>query len=95
MQLITPAAVTGDAAAHKLSAIPGAPSSCKWFKVYLTTGTSARIGDSNVSSTRGSVFSATIPFEAPPISFTMEFYDLTQISYFIGSSDVASFVFGV
>lgn len=95
MIIKSPAAVTGDGAKHALSSISGAPTQCKWFIAYLTTGTSARIGDANVSSTRGAPFSATIPFEAPPIALAMEFYDLTQIFYFVGSSDVADFVFGV
>ena len=108
MRLITPPDVVGDGAVHTLASIPGAPTACKWFQfigisIALST-VPGRLGDSSISldtlsplaEGRGITVPAANGGEVvPPIAFTEDFYDLTQIYYVLASGDKAQFAAAV
>jgi len=97
MQIITPADITGDGAVHTLASIPGAPKKCKWFQFTgLTIGsTPGRLGDANISTSRGITIPSGGGQVVYPIAIAMEFYDLTEIYYLLQSSDTAQAAFFV
>lgn len=87
----TVADLTGDAASHQLATSGQA----RWvqFVALAANGAAIRIGDSNVSATRGTAVAAGGGFMLPPVSndnreSTQDhFYNLSSIYYYAGSGD--------
>lgn len=108
MRLITPPDVVGDGAVHTLASIAGAPTQCKWFQligisVALST-VPGRLGDSSIAldtlspavEGRGiTIPAANAGQQVPPVAFTQDFYDLTQIYYVLATNDKAQFAAAV
>lgn len=96
MKVYTPADVTGDGVAHTFASLFGI-NSAKWIQgnAVSIASTAARIGDSNVSSTRGIPVPAGGGDLVPPIAEISSFYDLTLIYYLVQSNDHVSFSCGV
>ena len=91
--------ITGDGAAH---ALQSSVTTARWIQVIATTTNSAavRLGDSNVSSTRGLPIAAGGGFMFPAVpvdqreSTTQHFYDLSKIYYFAAVGDKLSVAWG-
>ena len=91
MQPQTAVDFTGDGAAHSLSSILGI-TKCRWFQVSAVSigSTSARIGDSNITTTRGLPIGAQSGQFAPAITQDFEPYDLTLWYVLVASSDTVA-----
>jgi hypothetical protein len=90
MQLHTPADIVGTGAAIKLSTVAGV-NFCKWFQVSaVSVATLARVGDSNVSATRGIPILPTAGSFCPPTFDQLDPYDLTNTWVYLDLNDTAS-----
>jgi hypothetical protein len=89
--LVTIADITGDGANHAISATT---LKVRWMLVIADSGNAAdvRIGDSNISATRGAVVSAGGGLLLPPSTGTssQSQYDLSNIYYRAGTGDKIS-----
>ena len=102
MRPYTPATYVGNGVAKQLSEILGVDQ-CKWFTVQPISGgaLNGRVGDSTVSSIGAIGFPIGVDldaepgFSAPPIAFTMEFYDLTKWYIVLSNGDTAAIGCGV
>ena len=65
-----------------------------WIQ-FVATGTSIRVGDSNIGAARGLKVSATVPTLFPPVEFNMGRLDLgTVYVYGASGSDSVSVTYG-
>ena len=96
MKVYTPADVSGDGVAHTLASLFGI-NSAKWVQgAAVSVGsTAARIGDSNVSTSRGIPIPAGGGQLLPPIAEISSFYDLTLLYYLVQTGDTVSLSCGV
>ena len=84
--------LVGDSAAHAISA--GAMSA-KVVQYVIPAGvTTARIGGQDCSATVGLPLAAGSGFMLPPIAEEMEFWDLSQTYYYLGSGDTMDILWG-
>lgn len=95
MILHTLADITGDGAAHALSAT--SPFYAKWVQIVTPNSNSAsiRIGGVNTSSSRGlPIPSGWAGMLLPPVAEISEFYDLSQIYYYAAANDKLYVLYG-
>ncbi len=101
MQLLTPADITGDGAAHTLASVTGLNcTKCKWFQFtgisIADSATPGRLGDANVSLTdRGITIPAGGGQFSPPIALMSDLYDLEKIYYILAVDDTAQLAVAV
>ena len=96
MKVYTPADVTGDGAAHTLASLFGI-TAAKWVNgvAVSVASTAARVGDVNVSASRGIPIPAGGGQLVPPIAEISSFYDLNLLYYLVQVGDTVSLSCGV
>lgn len=88
VQVHSIADITGDGTTHQFTG----DSRARWvlFQTPSTNTGTARIGDANVTTTRGEIIPGTSGIFWPPIGDQKDptqFYDLTKLYYNVASSD--------
>ncbi len=79
--------VTGTGATLAIAdAALGVPKMCKWFQFLNVDGAVLTIGGSDVDATHGYPITATGANFQPPMSQSMEFYDLEATYFFLTTS---------
>lgn len=91
MQILVPATLTGTGVALTVASAAGV-NSAKWFQLTGVTiaAAASRIGDANVSATRGYPLTAGGGQFFPPVARANAFYDLTQIYFDLAIGDTAN-----
>lgn len=100
VNVTTTADVTGDGAAHQIG-VTGTATWVQFIALPSNTASGAvRIGDANVSASRGAAIAPGAGFMLPPIaaeprqSAEDRLYDLSKLYYFAASGDKLSIVWG-
>lgn len=97
--VVTTADFTGDGANHAFASVV---TSARWVQIIAATANAAvvRIGDTNISATRGLPMAAGSGLSFPPMppdarfSTSHNLYDLSKIFYRAGSGDKISVAWG-
>jgi len=95
MQITSVVDFTGDGTAHPLSDYAGIVAAT-WFQLTYVTGSgTARIGDKNITSTRGIPIAAGNAQFAPPVAQAYNPYELEKIYVLVTTGDKVSLGFAI
>jgi hypothetical protein len=93
MQIYTLADITGTGARVALSATS---QPCKWFQVTaVSIASQARMGDINVTSSRGIPILPAGGQFSPPIAAPLDLYDLSNCYIYLANGDSVSVAYAI